>query len=372
MQTNARQICLEKGNASKMKQDIKSMLPNELSVYFEAIGERTFRAEQVFRWLHSGAEAFSEMTNLPEKLRDRLSNEFFITVPEMIDKQVSQLDGTVKYLWKMSDGNTIESVLMEYEHGYTCCISTQVGCRMNCTFCASAIGGYIRNLTASEMLDQVLFAQLNAGIRISNVVLMGIGEPLDNFDNVIRFLFLITHLSGMNIGSRHITLSTCGIIENIDKLAVCDIQLSLAVSLHAPDDDTRSLLMPVNKTAGVDELFRACERYYRTTGRRISYEYAMIDGVNDTPRHADILSRRLRDTGSHINLIRLNYVMERSFRSSPPERVKAFTDILKQRGVNFTMRRKLGGDIDASCGQLRRRWTLAQQENLYGDMGNNK
>ena len=354
-----------------MKQDIKSMLRDEFPEYFEAIGERTFRSEQVFRWLHSGAKAFNEMTNLPEKLRDRLDADFYITVPEIIEKLESKLDGTVKYLWKMSDGNTIESVLMEYEHGYTCCISTQVGCRMNCAFCASAIGGFVRNLTAAEMIDQVLFSQIDAGIRISNVVLMGIGEPLDNYDHVIRFLMLITHLSGMNIGARHITLSTCGLIENIDKLAVSDIQLSLAVSLHAPDDETRSLLMPVNKITGVDELFRACERYYRATGRRISYEYAMIDGVNDTPRHANMLSRKLRDTGSHINLIRLNCVTERSFRSSSPERVKAFTDILKLKGVNFTMRRKLGGDIDASCGQLRRRFMPTQQGSLYGDMGNN-
>ena len=345
-----------------MKKDIKSMLPDELAEYFESIGERAFRGEQVFRWLHSGATAFSEMTNLPEKLRVRLDDEFIITLPEIVEKQVSQLDGTIKYLWEMSDGNTVESVLMEYEHGYSCCISTQVGCRMNCAFCASAIGGLVRNLTASEMLDQVLFSQIDAGLRISNVVLMGIGEPLDNFDNVLRFLLLLTHTSGINIGARRITLSTCGIIENIDKLAVHDIQLSLAVSLHATDDETRSRLMPVNKSISIYELLQACDRYYKATGRRISYEYAMIDGVNDTPRHAEMLSRMLKDTSSHINLIRLNDVPERSFRASPPERVKAFSDILKQKGVNFTIRRKLGGDIDASCGQLRRRSVPAQPE----------
>ena len=357
-----------------MRHDIKSMKPNELAEYFDAIGERTFRSEQVFRWLHSGVSSFSEMTNLPEKLRDKLNDEFAFTPPEKTEKLVSKLDGTIKYLWTMSDGNTVESVLMEYEHGYSCCISTQVGCRMNCAFCASAIGGFVRNLTAAEMLDQIIFSQLDKGIRISNVVLMGIGEPLDNFENVMRFLMLITHPGGINIGARHITLSTCGIIENIDKLADYDIQLSLAVSLHAPDDDTRSLLMPVNKTSGVDELFRACERYYLASGRRISYEYAMIDGVNDTTVHADLLSKRMKHTGSHINLIRLNNVFECSFRSSPYERVKAFTDILKQKGVNFTMRRKLGGDIEASCGQLRMRAAVKREQGkrdagLYGDMG---
>ena len=335
------------------RQDIKSMLPEELEEYFTAIGEKKYRAMQVFRWLHSGVTAFGEMSNLSTLLREKLDKEFYISSPVLVEKQVSKLDGTVKYLWRMQDGNTVESVLMEYEHGLTVCISTQVGCRMGCAFCASSIGGLVRNLAASEMLDQVLFAQLDAGSRISNVVAMGIGEPLDNFDNFVRFFKLVTHTSGLNIGARHITVSTCGIVENIDKLAGYDIQLSLAVSLHAADDETRSLLMPINKSTSIDELFRACDRYFRATGRRISYEYVMIDGVNDTARHAEQLASRLVGSGSHLNLIILNDVSERSFRTSKAGSVQAFTRLLDKRGVNFTVRRRLGADIDASCGQLR-------------------
>ena len=338
-----------------MKRDIKSMLLTELVEYFASIGERPFRAEQVFRWLHSGAVDFSKMTNLPAALQRKLDDEFTISTPEMLEKQVSGADGTIKYLWQLADGNTIESVLMEYEHGLTVCISTQVGCRMGCAFCASAIGGLVRDLTAAEMLDQALFAQLDVSQRISNVVLMGIGEPLDNYDNVIRFLTLINHPLGLNIGVRGLTLSTCGIVENIDKLAACDIKLTLAASLHAPDDETRSRLMPINLTSGVEELFNACDRYFRATGRRVTYEYALIDGVNDTLRHARLLARRLAKSGSHLNLILLNDVPERGLKASPPQSVNAFTGILEQNGVNYTIRRRLGNDIDAACGQLRRR-----------------
>ena len=343
-----------------MKKDIKSMLPEELAEYFKSIGERNYRAGQVFRWLHSGAKDFREMTNLPEMLRERLDEGFFITVPVILEKQISEQDGTIKHLWRMDDGNTVESVVMEYEHGHTVCISTQVGCRMGCVFCASALGGLARNLTASEMLDQILFTQMDIGIRLSNVVLMGIGEPLDNFDNVVRFLSIINHPSGMNVGARHITLSTCGIIENIDKLAEYGIQLSLAVSLHAPDDETRSRLMPINRKTGVDELFRACGRYFKSTGRRISYEYALIDGVNDTQGHAELLAGKIIATGSHLNLLLLSDVPESRINASTPENLKAFTGILKTNGVPFTIRRKLGSDIDASCGQLRRREVSAR------------
>jgi len=337
------------------KQDIKSMLLPELAEYFEAEGECAYRAGQVFRWLHQGAKAFDEMTNLPEILRRKLDSEFHITVPTLAEKQISKQDGTVKYLWRMPDGSAIESVVMEYAHGNTVCVSTQVGCRMGCTFCASAHGGLVRNLTASEILDQVFFSQADSLKRISNVVLMGIGEPLDNFDNVMRFIMLITHPSGMNIGARHISVSTCGITENIDKLADHDIQLTLTVSLHAPDDETRTRLMPVNRAAGVDKLFEVCGRYFSKTGRRVSYEYAMIDGVNDTRRHAAMLAGRLKKTGSHLNLIILSSVAENTLNASAPERVKEFIRVLKQEGVNYTIRRSLGGDIDASCGQLRRR-----------------
>jgi len=339
------------------KRDIKSMLPEELAGYFESTGERAYRARQVFRWLHGGVDSFSGMTDLSSSLRGKLDGEFTITVPELHDRQVSKLDGTIKYLWRMDDGCAVESVVMDYEHGSTVCISTQVGCRMGCAFCASTLGGLTRNLAASEMLDQVMFSKTDAGDRISNIVLMGIGEPLDNFDNVLRFLTLINHPSGINVGARHISLSTCGITENIDKLAEYDIQLSLAVSLHAPDDETRSRLMPVNRASGVDRLLDACDRYYRRTGRRISYEYALIDGVNDASRHAVMLASILKRTGSHLNLIQLSNVPERDFRASPPENVRAFIRILKQKGINFTVRRKLGADIDAACGQLRGRYT---------------
>ena len=337
-----------------MKQDIKSMSLEELGEYFESIGERRFRAEQVFRWLHGSALSFGGMTNLPESLRSKLDEQFCLTGPELLKKRVSRLDGTTKYLWGMRGGDAVESVVMEYEHGSTVCISSQVGCRMGCAFCASAIGGFVRNLTASEMLDQVMYSQLDAGKRLSNVVLMGIGEPLDNFHNVVRFLELITHPLGMNIGARHISLSTCGIAEKIDKLAQYDIQLTLTVSLHAPDDETRSLLMPVNRVGGVDKLLEACARYFAKTGRRVSYEYALIDGVNDTARHAGLLARKLKNSGCHLNIIPLSDVPELPLRGSGYEKVKTFYGLLREKGVNCTIRRSLGGDISASCGQLRR------------------
>jgi len=338
-----------------MKRDIKSMLLPELEDYFESAGEKQFRAQQVFSWLHSGAGAFTDMTNLSVELRERLSKEFFISSPEQIEKQTSKADGTVKYLWRVHDNDTVESVLMKYSHGYTICISSQVGCKMGCKICASTLDGFKRNLAASEMIDQIIFTQLDAGVRISNVVLMGIGEPLDNFENVIRFIHLISHPKGLNIGSRHMTLSTCGMIEDIDRLAEYDVQLTLAISLHAPDDKTRSHLMPVNREAGVKKLFAAGERYFKRTGRRVTYEYAMIDGVNDSPRQAELLSKLLKNSAGHLNLIPLSNVQECAYKASSAEKVSIFTGILKENGVNYTMRRSLGTDIEASCGQLRHR-----------------
>ena len=337
------------------KTDIKSMLPQELKDYFEAAGERQFRADQAFSWLHSGAASFQDMTNLPEALREKLDEEFYIAVPVLLKKQESKEDGSIKYLWEMPGGAAIESVVMEYAHGYTACISTQAGCKMGCRFCASAIGGFQRNLSSSEMEDQVLFSGRDCGKKISNIVLMGVGEPLDNFDNVIRFLEIIRHPSGMNIGARHISLSTCGIAENIDKMADHNIQLTLSVSLHAPDDETRSLLMPVNRPGGVDELLKACERYFRKTHRRVSYEYAMISGINDTGRHAVLLKKKLKNSGCHVNIIVLNEIPGSPYKASSPESVKAFAETLRRGGVNCTVRRRLGGDIEASCGQLRSR-----------------
>ncbi len=333
--------------------DLKSMDLEEMTSFFKGMGEPSFRAKQVFQWLHRGAASFDEMTNLPKALREKLSGSCFITAPQVERKQVSKLDGTVKYLWRLGDGNCVETVLMRYHHGNTVCISSQVGCRMGCAFCASAIGGKVRDLTPAEMLDQVLFTQLDSGLEISNIVLMGIGEPLDNFDTVLRFLELVNHPDGLNIGMRHISLSTCGLTEKIDKLAQHKLQLTLSVSLHAPDDLTRDKIMPVNKAVGVAKLMETCERYFKTTGRRISFEYAMIDGVNDTDAHADMLCDWLEGTGSHVNLIPLNEVAESPFK--PSKRVREFQSRLERRGITATVRRKLGGDIDASCGQLRRK-----------------
>ena len=273
----------------------------------------------------------------------------------MARKQVSKLDGTIKYLWGLSDGNAVETVVMSYKYGNTVCISSQVGCRMGCAFCASTIGGLVRNLEPSEMLDEVIFSELDAGKPISHIVLMGIGEPLDNFENVIRFLQLINHPKGKQISMRHISLSTCGLTEKFDKLGALNLQLTLSVSLHAPDDETRNRLMPVNRGRGVDALMDACKQYFSKTGRRISFEYAMIDGVNDTPEHARQLANRLKQVGGHLNLIPINHVEERAFSPSTPATMKTFIKILEDSGVNVTVRRRLGSDVDASCGQLRRK-----------------
>lgn len=333
--------------------DLKSMNQAEMAVFFRALGEPAFRAGQVFQWLHRGARSFEEMTNLSKPLREKLTQRCILTPPEVERKQVSARDGTIKYLWRLGDGNCIETVLMRYRHGNTVCISSQVGCRMGCAFCASTLGGKVRDLTPAEMLDQVLFTQLDSGADVSNIVLMGIGEPLDNFDTVLRFLALVNSPDGMNIGMRHISLSTCGLTEKIDKLAEHQLQLTLSVSLHAPDDETRSRIMPVNRSVGVEQLFETCRRYFEKTGRRISYEYAMIDGVNDTDAQADLLAKHLKGTPGHVNLIPLNNVEESPLR--PSRRVEAFKKRLEDQGVTVTVRRKLGGDIDASCGQLRRK-----------------
>ena len=333
--------------------DIKSMNPAELAAYFKELGEPAFRAKQVFQWLHRGTSSFDEMTNLSKSLREKLAAECVLCPPQVARKQVSAQDGTIKYLWRLGDGNCIETVLMRYHHGNTVCISSQVGCRMGCAFCASTLGGKIRDLTPAEMVDQVLFTQLDSGAPVSNIVLMGIGEPLDNFDTVLRFLELVNSPEGLNIGMRHISLSTCGLTEKIDKLATYQLQLTLSVSLHAPDDETRSRIMPVNRAVGVENLFAACRRYFEKTGRRISYEYAMIDGVNDADWQADLLARHLKGTPGHVNLIPLNHVEESPLK--PSRRVAAFQKRLEGHGVTATVRRKLGGDIDASCGQLRRK-----------------
>ena len=339
-----------------MKLDIKSMTAPELQAALSALGEPKFRAGQVYSWLHRGARSFADMTNLSKALRQRLDEQFFITVPEVVRKQTDPEDGTIKYLWRLMDGNCVETVLMRYHHGNTVCISSEVGCPMGCAFCASTIGGLVRRLSPAEMLDEVLFTQLDSGLEISNIVLMGIGEPLDNFDNVLRFLELVNSENGMNIGMRHISLSTCGVVPRIDELAEKGLQLTLSVSLHAPDDETRSRIMPVNRRWNVEELLDACRRYFARTGRRISFEYAMIRGVNDTPEAAALLLKRLRGMQAHVNLIPLNHVDESPLEPSTKQTVAAFQQALERGGVTCTVRRTLGGNIDASCGQLRRRY----------------
>ncbi|WP_295578887.1 23S rRNA (adenine(2503)-C(2))-methyltransferase RlmN [uncultured Oscillibacter sp.] len=333
--------------------DLKSMTLSELTDWMGDLGEPAFRGKQVFTWLHKGARSFDEMSNLSKPLREKLRATCVLTVPTVARKQVSRQDGTIKYLWELADGNCIESVLMRYHHGNTVCISSQVGCRMGCAFCASTVAGKVRDLTPAEMLDQVLFTQLDAGLEVSNIVLMGIGEPLDNLDNVLRFLELVNHPDGMHIGMRHISLSTCGLVPGIRRLAELGLQLTLSVSLHAPDSETRSRLMPVNRAYDVEALFAACHDYFRKTGRRISFEYAMIDGVNDSDAQADLIASKLRGMPGHVNLIPLNDVVESPFK--PSRRVAAFQRRLESRGVTATVRRSLGGDIDASCGQLRRK-----------------
>lgn len=341
--------------------DLKSMIPEELTAWCKAEGMPAFRGKQIFQWFSRGISSVEEMTNLPKALREKIAQEGQFSAPIVERKQVSKLDGTIKYLWRLSDGNCIETVLMRYRHGNSVCISSQVGCAMGCAFCASTLGGRVRNLTAAELLDQVVYTQKDSGYPISNIVLMGIGEPLDNYDNVKRFLELVNHPDGMNIGMRHISLSTCGLVKGIDRLAEEGLQITLSVSLHAPDDETRTKIMPVNKAHNVEELFDACRRYFQKTGRRISYEYAMIDGLNDTPYHAALLGDRLEGTVAHVNLIPLNHVEESPYKPSTAKNVAAFQKALEKRGITATVRRRLGSDIDASCGQLRRKAMKAKE-----------
>ncbi|MDF2839066.1 MAG: Ribosomal large subunit methyltransferase [Evtepia sp.] len=333
--------------------DLKSMTQEELASLAQDFGQPAFRGKQLFKWLHRGLTSVNEMTDLPKSFREVLNEKTFISAPVIEKKQVSKQDGTIKYLWRLSDGNCIETVLMKYRHGNSVCISSQVGCRMGCAFCASALGGKIRNLTPAEMLDQVLMTQIDSGEPISNIVIMGIGEPLDNYENVIKFLHLVNHPEGMAIGMRHISLSTCGLVPGIERLQDEQLQLTLSISLHAPDDETRTKLMPINKVYPVEQLLAACRCYFQKTGRRISYEYAMIDGVNDFMNQADLLAKQLRGMPSHVNLIPLNDVEESKYH--PSQNVEAFQKRLEKQGVAVTVRRRLGNDIDASCGQLRRK-----------------
>ena len=336
--------------------NIKSMTLAELSAALKELGQPAFRSKQVYTWLHKGVASYEEMTNLPKALRETLAEKYPIYVPRVVRKQESKKDGTIKYLWQLQDGNCVETVLMRYHYGNTVCISTEVGCAMGCAFCASTIGGLVRRLEPQEMLDEVLFTQIDSGLPVTRVVLMGIGEPLDNFTNVMRFLELINSEDGMNISMRHISLSTCGLIPKIDELAKRKLQLSLAISLHGPNDEIRDRIMPVNRAYPIDDLLAACRRYYDATSRRLHFEYAMIDGVNDRECDAKELLRRLKGLPAHFNLIPLNHVEESPLKPSSKAAVARFQKILEDGGITATVRRTLGSDIDASCGQLRRKY----------------
>lgn len=338
-----------------MKKDIKSMSIEELKEEIASLGEKSFKAGQIYSWLHKHTvDSFNEMTNISKDLREKLEKNYDIYSCTIEKKLVSVYDGTVKYLFRLYDGELIESVVMKYKYGYTICVSSQVGCKMGCNFCASGIAGFIRNLAPSEILSQIYTAQKDLNVRISHIVMMGVGEPLDNFDNVMKFLKMISDENGQNIGMRNISLSTCGVVSGIYELMKKKLQLTLSVSLHAPNDEIRNRTMPVNSKWNVDTLIKACRDYTNETSRRISFEYAMISGVNDSDDCAKELAKRLKGMLCHVNLIPVNSVKERDYRKSKQERIDSFIKILERNGINATVRRTLGSDINASCGQLRR------------------
>lgn len=339
-----------------MKKDIRSMSLEQIEDEIVNLGEPKFKAKQIYSWLHQHqVSSVDEMTNVSKKLREILKDNYEFSTCSIEKKLVSVYDNTVKYLFELNDGEYIESVVMEYKYGYTICVSSQVGCKMGCKFCASTIAGFVRNLTAGEILAQVYTAQKDLNIRISHVVLMGVGEPMDNFDNVMDFISLITDEKGQNMSMRNISLSTCGVVDGIYKLMEKKLQLTLSISLHAPNDEIRSRTMPVNNKWGVDELLKACRDYTKVTSRRISFEYAMISGVNDSDECARELAKKLKGMLAHVNLIPVNEVKETGYRKSNDDRIKRFISILESYGINATVRRTLGSDINASCGQLRRK-----------------
>ena len=335
--------------------DIKSMTEAEIAEFIKPLGEPSFRAGQIFAWLRQGAESFDDMTNLSKPLREKLKENAYIANVKIVKKLSSKIDGTVKYLFELFDGELIESVFMKYEHGYTVCISTQVGCRMGCSFCASGLNGLKRNLTASEMLSQITAAGRDNGVRISNVVMMGMGEPLDNFENSVRFLELVSNEKGLGIGLRHISLSTSGVVSGIERLKEYNFPITLSVSLHAPNDRIRNSIMRVNKKWNIEALLKACKDYQKVTTRRISFEYALIEGVNDGEDSAEELAKILRGIMCHVNLIPANPVKENTFKKPDRNKILKFQRMLEAKGVNATIRRTLGSDIEASCGQLRNR-----------------
>ena len=342
----------------QQKTDILSLYPEELEAEILAMGEKKFRAKQIFEWLHvKNVDSFDKMTNLSAQLRARLEEKFCIKSLFVCKTLESCTDNTVKYLYGLDDGNHIESVLMEYSYGNTICVSTQVGCRMGCRFCASTIAGYKRDLTAGEILGQIYTAQRESGRKISGVVLMGIGEPMDNYDNVVRFLKLLSCPQGFGMSLRHVSLSTCGIVPRIYELAELNLGITLSISLHAPDNAERSAIMPVNDRWDINELMAACRHYFAKTGRRISFEYALIDGHNDTREDAKKLAALLSDFVCHVNIIPVNKIKERSF-TSDRKAAHRFQQYLNELGINATVRRTLGADIEAACGQLRREYEM--------------
>lgn len=339
-----------------MKKDIRSYGYEELQAELEHLGEKKFRSRQIYEWLHVKlADTFDEMTNLSLKLRERLKEEYEIYPVEMAQRQISSLDGTNKFLFRLGDGNMVESVLMKYRHGISVCISSQAGCRMGCVFCASTIGGLTRNLTASEMLGQIYRIQRIAGARVSNVVVMGTGEPLDNYDNFIKFIRILTDEHGLNISQRNVTVSTCGIVPRILDLAEEDLQITLALSLHGPTQEKRRRLMPIAGKYELQAVLSACDAYFEKTGRRVTFEYSLVHGVNDNDEDAEELAAILKPRNCHLNLIPVNPVRERDFVRPSRENALNFKNKLEKSGINVTIRREMGSDIDGACGQLRRR-----------------
>lgn len=341
-------------NSGEIMTDIKSMTIEELKELMTEIGDKPFRAKQIYSWLHEHlVTSYEEMTNLPKSLKEKLK-EYPIVALQPVDVQISKLDGTRKYLFRLSDGNVIESVLMRYKHGNSVCISSQVGCRMGCRFCASTIGGLTRNLLPSEMLDQIYRIQSLTGERVSNVVVMGTGEPLDNYENLLRFIHILTEEGGIHISQRNLTVSTCGLVPKIKELAEEKFQMTLALSLHAPNDEKRQELMPIAKKYTMEEVLNACREYFSKTGRRLTFEYSLVAGVNDSEEDARELSGKIKGINCHVNLIPVNPIKERSFQRSTREAVENFKIKLEKYGINVTIRREMGSDIDGACGQLRK------------------
>lgn len=348
--------------------DLKSLNSSELIEYIESLGEKKFRANQLYQWMHEKLVTnFDDCLNIPAKLRDNLKENAYLMALEPIRVQTSQIDGTQKYLFKLYDGNVIESVLMKYHHGNSVCISSQVGCKMGCRFCASTLDGCVRNLTPSEMLDQVYRIQSISGERVSNIVIMGSGEPMDNYDNVIKFLELINSEKGLNISLRNLTVSTCGLVPKIRELADLELQITLAISLHAPNDELRKTMMPIANKYSIEEIMDACRYYLDKTGRRISFEYSLVKGVNDTKECASQLIDLVHGLNCHINLIPVNPIKERDYEQSNKDAIMAFKNKLEKCGINVTIRREMGRDIDGACGQLRKSYMEDSHESSSND-----